>query len=281
MKKWLKITLWVAGILIIGFVGLISVFIYKVKYGFPVSYETEAPELTIPSNKTSILLFSKTTGFRHGESIEAGKEVFADLAASKGWYLYPTEEGGVFNTDQLTQFDVVVFNNCTGRLLDDEQRLALQQYVEGGGKLVGIHGAGDDSHRWDWYTNNLLGTTFSHHAMDPQIQETRVMVEQTSDSLASASLPSQWTQSDEWYVFYDNPRAKGFNILCTINGDNIVSSGNVLWIKSKGFGMGADHPVAWYKEVGRGRTCYTSMGHHAAVWDQEPFVQMLVNFVGL
>jgi type 1 glutamine amidotransferase len=50
-------------------------------------------------------------------------------------------------------------------------------------------------------------------------------------------------------------------------------------MKDKGFGMGKDHPVAWYRKSGNGRTFYTSMGHDAGAWSQPAFVQMLENAV--
>ncbi|WP_416865095.1 MAG: ThuA domain-containing protein [Imperialibacter sp.] len=279
MKKILKIALWsVLGIVVV-LVGLMAGFMYKIKNGFPVSYETEAPNLTIPANQTSVLLFSKATGFRHGESIEAGKKVFAQLAIKNNWFLYDTEDGGVFNPDQLAQFDVVIFNNSTGRVLNDEQQQNLEDYVTNGGSLIGIHGAGDNSHHWDWYTENLMGATFSHHSLDPHLQETKVMLEAGADSLLAAGLAAEFTHTDEWYVFFDNPRKKGFNILYRIDGETISPSGNMLWMTDKDFGMGKDHPVAWHKQIGNGRTFYTSMGHDASAWQQEVFVKMLANAV--
>ena len=161
MKKLLKFLLWsiLAVSIVIGV--LVAIFIYKIKNGFPVSYETEAPAIDFPSGKKAVLLFSKSTGFRHGESIDAGKTTFAALAKKNEWFVFDTEEGGVFNPDQLSKFDVVIFNNSTGRVLNDEQQKFLEDYVEQGGTLVGIHGAGDDSHHWDWYENNLMGSKFS------------------------------------------------------------------------------------------------------------------------
>jgi type 1 glutamine amidotransferase len=50
-------------------------------------------------------------------------------------------------------------------------------------------------------------------------------------------------------------------------------------VKDKDFGMGKDHPVAWYKATGKGRTFYTSMGHDASEWAQPAFVRMLENAV--
>ena len=274
MKKIIKIVLGV----IVGLVVLLSavagIFIYKVKNGFPVSYETEAPQITFPAGQPAILLFSKTTGFRHGASIDASKPVIADLAKKNNWYLYETEEGGVFNAQQLAKFSVVVFNNSTGEVINDEQKRVLEQYVENGGSLMGIHGAGDDSHHWDWYEKHLLGAKFSHHPLDPQFQMADILLDTPKDSLFSTLVP-KWSNSDEWYVFFENPRKKGFNIVYTINGESIDPSGNMLFVSTKNFGMGKDHPVAWYKQTGKGKTFYTSMGHNETAWQNTNFVKLV------
>jgi len=274
MKKVVKIILGGFVGLIVLFGGAIGVFIYKVKYGFPVSYETEAPTIDFPTDKPAILLFSKTTGFRHGESIDASKPVIQALAKKNNWYIYETEEGGVFNPAQLAKFSTVIFNNSTGEVINDEQKRALEQYVENGGSLMGVHGAGDDSHHWDWYEQHLLGAKFSHHPINPQFQLTDVLLDAPKDSLFRG-LPSRWAHTDEWYVFFENPRQKGFNIVYTINGATINPSGNMLFVSTKNFGMGKDHPVAWYKQTGKGKTFYTSMGHSESVWQNANFVKLL------
>ena len=279
MKKGLKILLWSVSSIILLLGILLAGFVYKIKNGFPVSYETEVPVIDFPAKKTAVLLFSKSTGYRHGESIEKGKIVFTDLAKKNNWFLYKTEEGGVFNPAQLAKFDVVIFNNSTGRVLNDEQQAALENYVQEGGNLIGIHGAGDDSHHWDWYEKNLLGAKFSHHPLHPNLQEAEVALNFVQDSLLVVGLPSTWKHTDEWYVFLENPRAKGFNIIYTIDGEKINPSGNLLWMTDKNFGMGRDHPVAWYRATGKGRTFYTSIGHDATAWKQEAFVRMLENAV--
>ena len=70
------------------------------------------------------------------------------------------KNGAVFNPEQLAKFDVVIWNNSTGRVLTDEQRAAFKAYIENGGGYVGIHGAGDHSHHWDWYEDELVGARF-------------------------------------------------------------------------------------------------------------------------
>jgi uncharacterized protein len=278
MKKILKIFLWTFLSLFLLLLIAGSIFMYKIKNGFPVSYETEAPAIEIDSNKTNVLLFSKATGFRHGESIDAGKNAFAALAQKNNWFIYDTEEGGVFNPAQLKKFDAVIFNNSTGRVLNDDQQKTLEQYVENGGTLIGIHGAGDDSHHWDWYEQNLLGAKFSHHPLDPQLQEAQVNLNDVQDSSLVDDLPAMWKHTDEWYVFFENPRAKGFNIVYSIDGEKINPTASMLWMK-KEFGMGKDHPVAWYRPTGKGLTFYTSIGHTADSWKQQAFLRMLENVV--
>jgi len=279
MKRVIKISLWVVAITVIILVGLMAGFIYKIKNGFPVSFETEIPAIDFPEGKKAVLLFSKATGFRHGESIEAGKSVLEDMAGRNNWFLYTTEEGGVFNAAQLSKFDVVIFNNSTGRVLSDDQQKALEDYVTGGGSLIGIHGAGDNSHHWDWYVRNLVGAEFSHHSIDPHLQKTTVTLNPVPDSTIAQGLPLSWIQTDEWYVFFENPRSKGFHVVYSIDGEQIQPGGNILWMTDKGFGMGKDHPVAWYRTTGYGRTFYTSMGHDASAWAQEPFVRMIENAI--
>jgi type 1 glutamine amidotransferase len=280
LRKALKIFGWTFLILLVLAGVLLGGFIYKVRYGFPVTYETEAPAIDFPADQTAVLLFSKTSGFRHGESIEAGKAAFAELAERNEWFLYATEEGGVFNPAQLANFDVVVYNNSTGRVLNDEQRAALEDFVLQGGTLLAIHGAGDDSHRWDWYVEHLLGSEFSHHSLHPQLQETTVRLDPTvPDSALTAGLPATWAHTDEWYVFYDNPRDRDFTVLYTIDGTSIDPNGNILFTRDKDFGMGSDHPVAWYRRVGEGVTFYTSLGHTADTWEQAGFLRMIENAV--
>ena len=277
MKRIGKIIGWSLLGLILLFVAAASLFLYKVQYGFPVSYETEKPTIDFSPDRPAILVFSKTTAFRHGESIEASLPVFSDMARRHGWFVYETEDGGVFNPAQLGQFKAVIFNNSTGPVLNEAQQLALSQYVEAGGALLGIHGAGDGSHHWPWYEQYLLGTRFSHHPLNPQFQKADVHLETALDSTLTHQLPTAWAHVDEWYVFLGQP--KGVNIVAYINGNKIIPNGNMLWIKDKNFGMGNYHPVAWCRSVGKGKTFYTSMGHAKETWQDAAFVQLLENAI--
>jgi type 1 glutamine amidotransferase len=65
------------------------------------------------------------------------------------------------------------------------------------------------------------------------------------------------------------------HVLYSINGNMIIPNGNMLWISDKNFGMGANHPVAWYRTVGKGKTFYTSMGHSASVWKNPDYLKLI------
>lgn len=280
MKKVVKIILWSVLVIVLFLGGLFVGFVYKVKNGFPVFYETEKPTITFPTNQPAVLLFSKTTGFRHSGSIDASKPVFADLAKKNDWFIYETEEGGIFNVEQLSKFKTVIFNNSTGRVLNDEQQKALEQYVENGGNLIGIHGSGDNSHHWDWYVESLLGAEFSHHSLKMPFEKADVLLDSQADSVLTSNVSKNWNRADEWYVFFENPRKKGFNILYTINGESIDPTANIPLIASnKNFGMGKDHPVAWHKNIGKGKTFYTSMGHDETAWKDPNFVKLIENAI--
>ncbi len=280
MKKAVKIILWVFLGIVIMLGVLFAGFVYKVKNGFPVSYETEVPKITFPANQPAILLFSKTSGFRHSSSIEASKKVIEGMGKKNNWFVFETEDGGVFNAEQLAKFKAVIFNNSTGEVINDLQKRTLEQYVVNGGSLIGIHGAGDNSHHWPWFVENLLGSEFSHHSLKMPHETANIITDKQSDSLLTTGISKNWSRADEWYVFFENPRKKGFQILYTIDGEKIDPTANIpLLAPNKNFGMGKDHPVAWHKRVGKGKTFYTSMGHDETAWKDANFIKFIENAV--
>ena len=277
MKKAIKI--WgrlILAILLLAATG-IGAFVYKVVYGFPF-YESDPPTIAFTEQRFSVLLFNKTNGFRHGEAIATSTEAIEQMAADRGWNLFVTEEGGIFNSEQLALFDVVIWNNVTGKVLTAEQRKAFQAYIEAGGGFVGTHGAGDFSHHWEWYERELIGATFSHHTMNPGVQAAMLHLECDSVSHALCEgLMDQDEREDEWYVFLDNPRNSGFTPIYTVDEETFDPNGNFLFlVKNKDFGMGTDHPIVWYKDLpDGGRSFYSAMGHTGASFQEENHLTLL------
>lgn len=235
-------------------------------------YESEAPALPDDLARPAILVFSKTNGFRHEEAIPAANALFADLAAQNGWGVFQTENGATFTPENLARFDAVVFNNVSGDVFTPDQRAALRSFIESGGGFVGIHGSGGDmSYDWDWYVDELIGAQFIGHPMNPQFQPATLNVADASHP-ASANVAAEWARTDEWYSFAASPRAKGYNVLLTIDEGSYQPEG----MFGSDLKMGADHPMVWWHCQGNGRTIYSALGHTAESYAEPDHVALLL-----
>jgi type 1 glutamine amidotransferase len=201
----------------------------------------------------TVLVFSKTTGFRH-DSIPQGIALVEALGAEHGFAVEATEDEARFTDAALARYRVVVFLSTTGTVLDPEQKAAFVRYVEGGGGFVGIHSASDTEYDWPWY-GELVGAWFQSH---PAIQAATVRIEDP-DHDSTRELPQAWHRTDEWYNFRSNPRGR-VHVLATLDEASYA-----------GGAMGADHPIAWCHRVGRGRSWYTAMGHTAESYAEPLF----------
>jgi type 1 glutamine amidotransferase len=195
-----------------------------------------------------ILVFSKTAGFRH-ESIPAGIQALRDL-----FRVEATEDAGAFTEDNLARFRAVVFLNTSGTVLDAGQKAAFEVYIRGGGGFAGIHSAADTEYDWPFY-GDLLGAHFASH---PAVQPAVIRVEDSGHP-ATAGLGKALTRTDEWYNFRTNPRSK-VHVLLTLDESSYT-----------GGTMGTDHPHAWYRTYGRGRSFYTAGGHTVEAYAEPAF----------
>lgn len=232
------------------------------------THEVEPPAL--PDARAlphpAVLVFTKTNGFRHVEGIAAGRALLEDVAARRGWHLFPTENGAVMRPDLLARFDAVVFLNASGDMFDEAQERAFQEWLESGGGWLGVHAAGDGSHaEWRWYVDTLIGAGFIGHPMGPQFQTARVRVEDATHP-ATAALPATFDHEEEWYSWDRSPRLAGMHVLATID-ERTYSPIARIFGSERDLRMGSDHPVAWTRCVGRGRAVYSALGHAAAAYD--------------
>ena len=113
------------------------------------------------SGKPRVLVFTKTTGFRHS-SIPAGIQAIIKLGASKGFDVDTTENAEKFNDDSLKNILLIIFLNTTGDVLNYHQEVSFERYIQAGGGYVGIHSATDTEYDWGWY-GRLVGAYFDSH----------------------------------------------------------------------------------------------------------------------
>jgi len=208
----------------------------------------------------SILVFSKTAGFRH-DSIPAGIAAIQQLGADNGFTVDTTEDAGAFTDANLEKYAAVVWLSTTGDVLDDDQQAAFERYIRGGGGYVGIHAASDTEYSWAWY-GDLVGAYFNSH---PANQTATIKVEDPAHP-STAALPARWTRFDEWYNFRTNPRAN-VHVLASLD-ESTYSPGTGA--------MGADHPTAWCHDFDGGRAWYTASGHTIESYAEPDFLAHLL-----
>jgi type 1 glutamine amidotransferase len=95
-----------------------------------------------------------------------------DLAARNFFDAAVFEDPNSFTDKNLEQYQVVIFLNTTGDILNSEQQKVLERFIQAGKGFVGIHSASDTEYDWEWYTK-LVGRMFHIH---PVVQTAKLQV---------------------------------------------------------------------------------------------------------
>jgi type 1 glutamine amidotransferase len=234
-------------------------------------YDSVPPEIPADiKGQNTILIFSKTNGYREEPAIHASNDALAAIAKKRGWPAFVTENAAVMNADQLGRFKLAIWNNTSGDVLTEPQRAAFKAWLENGGAFVGTHGTGGDpSYVWPWYPETLIGAQFTSHSSQ---QLGTIRIEDTKSPITQG-LPALWqrTVRDEWYAFKDNPRSKpGFHILAVAD-ETTYDPGRST--------MGTDHPMVWTHCIGKGTVFYSAIGHSAETYSEPNHLRLLENAI--
>ncbi|WP_083949939.1 ThuA domain-containing protein [Herbidospora yilanensis] len=206
-----------------------------------------------------VLVFSKTTGFRH-DSIPDGIAAIQKLGTENNFAVDATENSAAFTDANLAQYAAVVFLSTTGDPLGNaSERDALEKYIQGGGGFAGVHSASDTHYNWEWY-GKLVGGYFKSH---PATQQATLRTEDPAHP-STAHLPKTWTRVDEWYDYQTNPRST-VHVLQSLDEKSYT-----------GGTMGIDHPISWCQDYDGGRSWYTGLGHTKESFTEANFTKMLL-----
>lgn len=204
-----------------------------------------------------ILVFSKTKGFYH-ESIPSGIEAIRKLGVENGFKVDTTKDASKFTERELKKYKAVVFLSTTLNVLNADQQVAFERYIQAGGGYVGIHAAADTEYDWPWY-NKLVGAYFLSH---PANQQATIQVIDTTH-LATKGLPAQWERTDEWYNY--KSIYAGIKVLAELDEKTYDGGSN-----------GAHHTIAWYHEFDGGRAFYTGGGHTKEAFNEPLFLKHIL-----
>ena len=215
------------------------------------------PQTNTIVKKPRVLVFTKTKGYYH-ESIAAGKPAIQKLGGENDFLVDTTADAAYFVDDSLKNYAAVIFLNTTRNVLNADQQVAFERYIQAGGGFVGVHAAADTEYDWPWY-NKLLGAYFSSH---PHQQKAMVIIKDSSHA-STSFLPSRWERFDEWYN-YKNIQTD-LKVVATLDETSY-----------KGGTNGDFHPISWYHEFDGGRAFYTGLGHTNESYGEPLFLRHLL-----
>ncbi|MBP0902785.1 ThuA domain-containing protein [Mariniflexile gromovii] len=210
-----------------------------------------------PKSPDKVLVFTKTSGFRH-ESIEIGVKTIEALSKQNNFEITHTEDAALFTPENLKQYQLVIFLNTTGDVLNAEEEKAFETFIKNGGSFMGIHSATDTEYDWAWY-GKLVGAYFLNHSKQSSATITRI----NSTHPSTKHLQEKWVHFDEWYNF--KSINQDINVLLNLDESTYEGGKN-----------GAFHPIAWYHEFDGGRSFYTGLGHTNESYAEPEFKQHLL-----
>jgi cytochrome c len=229
-----------------------------------------------PEARFRVLVFSKTTGFRH-DSIDEGIAAVRQLGEANDFQVDATEDATLFRDNVLSRYDAVVFMSTTGDPLNADQQAAFERYIRGGGGYAGVHAAADTEYEWTWY-GKLVGAYFRNHP--PGTPSATVRIDDL-DHHSTLGLPNPWPRVDEWYNYQRpegavvggggddwSPRLGGVHVLATVDEST--------YVEEDGNTTDDDHPISWCQRYDGGRSWYTGMGHTAASFTEADFLKHLL-----
>jgi type 1 glutamine amidotransferase len=225
---------------------------------FEKKIETKTIKIVKENSEKKILVFSKTNGWRH-KSIPNGIEALKKIGIENTWKIDFSEDSLVFNSKNISKYNLIIFLNTTGNILGSEQEESFKKFINSGGGFVGIHAATDTEFNWPFYTN-MIGAQFESH---PKQQMAKLQVHQHQNHPAIQHLDTTFEEFDEWYNF-KKPVASHVNVLISIDETSY-----------EGGKMGAKHPISWYHTYEGGRVFYTAMGHADNSYTNPKFLKHL------
>ena len=231
----------------------------------PAGMQVEPFAAVLQEPRFDVLVFSRTTGFRHTDAIDAGHAAIQQMGAEPGreFNVTASEDAGLFTDAGLRPFEVVVFLNPDGEgILNGAQRTAFERWAQRGGGIVGIHASANADRNWDWMGDMMGGAWFQNHPSGAnQFQTATVNIEDASHP-ATQPLPNPWVREDEWYNFTAEPRGK-VHVLLTLDEST--------YEEEDGSAEADDHPIAWCSNYDGARHFYTALGHMGSYWAETAY----------
>tara|TARA_B100000963_G_scaffold226284_1_gene197422 strand:- start:1391 stop:2131 length:741 start_codon:yes stop_codon:yes gene_type:complete len=207
-------------------------------------------------NLFSVLVITETKGYVHN-SIDYGIDLIKKIGDKNNFNVYHSDDSKVITSNNLKEFNSIIFLNTTGDILNDHQQRSVEDFIKSGKGYVGVHSASDTEYEWQWY-GNLVGAYFRNHS---NVVDAKILTSDNTHKITEHLNP-EWIIEDEWYNF-----------------DYISDNINVLLKLDESSYEGGQHPdyhpITWYHKYDGGRSFYTALGHKKEVFKDQRFIKLL------
>ena len=199
--------------------------------------------------------------------------VLLDFLRAAGHEVQMTEDAGILATEDMLEFDALVFN--TRRELDltlaPEEQVALTQYVGGGKGFVCIHISGCRPTSWEAYHDVTGGGWKTGESYHPPYGQFTVNVSDSDHPCAEGI--GDFVTNDELYM--NLGWRSGNSVFLTADAPD----GTYLWGGQPTSMPGGTYPLAWTRAYGNGRVFKTTLGHNGLSFLAPQFQRLILNGV--
>jgi hypothetical protein len=223
-----------------------------------------------PKKARRILVFYRCETFVHG-SIVAGNFAIQELGRKTGAFTADlADEYSVFNKANLKKYDVILFNNTTSLVLEnDDQRNAILGFMSQGKGVAGIHAASDNFYKWKPGAR-MIGGQFNGHPWGGG-GTWSFKLDDPKHILNQAFKGVGFWHKDEIYQYKPETYVGGDKLRVLVSLD--LNKGQTMKPLNRNEGLkkqytegGRTVPVSWIRTFEGGRVFYTNLGHNASTY---------------
>ncbi len=218
-----------------------------------------------PERDRKILVFCKCEGFYHGV-IPLANKAFEMLGQKTGAFQADvTDDYTALTPENLNKYDAIVLNNTTRLKLDEKQREAILDFVQGGKGIIGVHAATDNFYDWPEGAA-MMGGLFHGHPWGAG-GTWAFKIDEPRHPLCKGFNSQGFLLKDEIYRMKDPYSRENLRVLVSLD---MTKERNK---KPGGSRKDNDNAVSWIRTLGNGRVFYCSLGHNKEVFQHPAVMQ--------
>ena len=214
-----------------------------------------------------VLCYSNTAFYRHPEIPTINRWLVLEGDQRK-IQIDVTEHAKDLTPAALENYDVLLFNNANqlAEVIPWSERKSIENWFKSGKSIVALHATLVKQQDWPWLMN-LGGCDFDS---DSDFMKAKILVDPAAKNHPTVKgFGNQFWYSADWTNHTRSVTGlDGVQVLLRVD-EQSYDPVREYFRQRDGKPMGADHPIAWTREIQGGRFFYTELGHDLRSLDTE------------